>query len=98
MKRNRERIGQAAAVAALDNLAAFRPAIEAIRRERERATRELAARGFAVTPSQANFILARIPPGRRDGTGQTLAVVQVQIRVRSQNAQAVLARANAHLR
>jgi histidinol-phosphate aminotransferase len=58
---NLDRLSQAGAVAALNNLAAFKPGIAAIRTERQRLTENLMKRGFAVTTSQANFILATVP-------------------------------------
>jgi len=60
-------LAQAAAVAALDNLAAYRPSIEAIRDQRDRLSKALEARGFTVPPSEANFVLATVPDGGRDG-------------------------------
>ncbi len=58
---NLDRLSQAGAVAALDNLAAFEPAISAIRQQRRRVIDGLNARGFKVQESQANFVLATVP-------------------------------------
>jgi histidinol-phosphate aminotransferase len=55
-------LGQIAAVATLENLSYYRENFSRIVATRERLRSELAALGFQVFPSQANFILAR-PPG-----------------------------------
>ena len=61
---NLDRLSQAGAVAALNNLGAFKTNITAICDQRQRLTAELENRGFTVLPSQANFILATVPqPG-----------------------------------
>jgi len=64
---NLDMLAQAAAVAALERLDLFDPAIEAILAQRTRLTEALAARGFIPEPSEANFVLAAVPPGARDG-------------------------------
>ncbi|MEO5366907.1 MAG: histidinol-phosphate transaminase [Magnetococcus sp. WYHC-3] len=66
---NVDRLAQAAAVAALDHREDFAPLVAAIRHQRQRLTWELRQRAFDVIDSQANFIFAHIPPGRRDGPG-----------------------------
>ncbi|MBF0381670.1 MAG: histidinol-phosphate transaminase [Magnetococcales bacterium] len=66
---NLNRLSQAGAVAALDNLAAYKPGIAAIRNERSRVTIELQNRGFTVMDSQANFILATVPKDTLNGEG-----------------------------
>jgi len=65
---NVDALAQAAATAALDNLHLYRPAIQAVLYQRKRLTEALEERGFKVPPSEANFVLATIPKGRRDGT------------------------------
>lgn len=79
---NLDRLAQAAAVAALDHLAEFQPAVAKIRAERARLTHELGQRGFQVTPSQANFVLAAVPPGSRSGQAWTNALRDEGILVR----------------
>ncbi|MBF0159321.1 MAG: histidinol-phosphate transaminase [Magnetococcales bacterium] len=64
---NLDRLAQVAAVAALQNLEQFQPAVQAIRTERHFLTLELRRRGFQVADSQANFVLATVPAGRRGG-------------------------------
>ncbi|MEO5377344.1 MAG: histidinol-phosphate transaminase [Magnetococcus sp. DMHC-6] len=64
---NLDTLAQAAATAALTHLEAYVPLTLAICQQRERITQALRQRGFLVQESQANFVLATIPPGRRDG-------------------------------
>ncbi|MBF0609541.1 MAG: histidinol-phosphate transaminase [Magnetococcales bacterium] len=64
---NVDRLAQAAAVAALNHLDAYRPIIDAIVQEREKVILALRQRGFQVMDSQANFVLATVPNGRRSG-------------------------------
>ena len=64
---NVNHLSQVAAVAALQNLSHYQPILEAIRTERARLTTALRDRGFGVTESQANFVLAQIPLGRGGG-------------------------------
>jgi histidinol-phosphate aminotransferase len=52
-------LGQAAALATLDDLPYYRANFRRIIATRTRLTRELAALGFQVLPSQTNFLLAR---------------------------------------
>ncbi len=54
-------LGQVAALATLDDLNYYRAGFRKIIATRERLSRELAALGFAVRPTQTNFILARPP-------------------------------------
>jgi histidinol-phosphate aminotransferase len=54
-------LGQIAALATLDNLDYYRANFRKIIATRERLSRELAALGFVVLPSQTNFILVRPP-------------------------------------
>jgi len=56
-------LGQVAALATLADLPYYRQNIWRIIATRDRLTRELAARGFEVFPSQTNFLLVR-PPDR----------------------------------
>ncbi|MBF0152242.1 MAG: histidinol-phosphate transaminase [Magnetococcales bacterium] len=79
---NLDRLAQAAATAALTHLEAFRPAIDAIRAERRRSTDQLRQRGFQVPESQANFILATVPPGIRTGAEWTAALKKQGILIR----------------
>ncbi|KYF76288.1 histidinol-phosphate aminotransferase [Sorangium cellulosum] len=53
-------IGQAAALAALDDAEHVEKSRALNRRERERLTRELTALGLSVAPSQANFVLVDV--------------------------------------
>jgi histidinol-phosphate aminotransferase len=55
-------LGQVAAAATLDHLGYYRRQFARVVATRERLRRELVGLGFAVAPSQTNFILAR-PPG-----------------------------------
>jgi histidinol-phosphate aminotransferase len=66
---NLNRLSQAGAVAALENLAAYKPGIAAIRNQRSRVTQELKNRGFTVMKSQSNFILATVPKKTLTGEG-----------------------------
>ena len=54
-------LGQVAALATLDDLPYYRANFRKIIATRERLSRELAALGFKVLPSQTNFILTRPP-------------------------------------
>lgn len=54
-------LGQIAALATLSDLPYYRKNFERIKATRERLRRELCGLGFAVFPSQTNFILARPP-------------------------------------
>jgi histidinol-phosphate aminotransferase len=58
---NVDRIAQAAAVAALDNLEAYDDIINKILKEREALRDALEQRGFKVHPSHANFVLCDVP-------------------------------------
>ncbi|MBF0178154.1 MAG: histidinol-phosphate transaminase [Magnetococcales bacterium] len=79
---NLDRLAQVAATAALTHLEAFRPAIDAIRAERQRITGQLRQRDFQVPDSQANFILATVPPGSLTGAEWSTALKQQGILVR----------------
>ncbi len=62
---NVDAVAQAAGVAAMQSLDEYRPLWQDVRNERSRLTRGLEELGFAVPPSQANFVLGRHPtPGR----------------------------------
>lgn len=65
---NVNRLGQAAALAALDDTEYLERSRSVVIEEREFLARELTARGYAFPPSQANFLLVRVPdaPGLRD--------------------------------
>ncbi len=54
-------LGQIGALATLDNLGYYRKNFARIKTTRARVTRQLAALGFDVLPSQTNFLLARPP-------------------------------------
>jgi len=54
-------LGQIAALATLDDLPYYRANFEKIIATREKLSRQLAALGFRVLPSQTNFLLARPP-------------------------------------
>lgn len=54
-------LGQAAALATLDDLGYYRKNFRRVRATRERLASELDALGFFVCPSQANFLLVRPP-------------------------------------
>ncbi|MCW5893549.1 MAG: histidinol-phosphate transaminase [bacterium] len=58
---NLNRVSQAAATAALEDVAHMQANVARIRATRARLTEALVARGFAVPPSSANFVLARRP-------------------------------------
>ncbi|MBF0461527.1 MAG: histidinol-phosphate transaminase [Magnetococcales bacterium] len=64
---NVNRLSQVAAVAALEHLADYQPFLQTIRHERQALTVALRQRGFEVLDSQANFVLARVPPGHGGG-------------------------------
>ncbi len=59
---NVSRIAQAAALAALDDQPYHRTLVARVRATRERAAAALERLGFAVTPSEANFLWVRPPP------------------------------------
>jgi len=63
---NCDAVSIAAAAAALEDEAWMRANVERIRQERVRLTQGLVALGFGVTPSEANFVLARPPGGRAE--------------------------------
>ena len=58
---NVSRLAQAGALAALNDQARMLEHVARVRATRVRLTRELAALGYTVPPSQANFVLARRP-------------------------------------
>ena len=59
-------LGQAAALATLENLPYYRRNFERIIRDRDRLSMRMSELGFEVLPSQTNFILARPPFGRAE--------------------------------
>jgi histidinol-phosphate aminotransferase len=61
---NVNRLGQVAAVAALEDPAHLEATRAHVIAEREFLSRELARRGFSFPPSQANFLLVRVPDAR----------------------------------
>ena len=58
---NVNRLGQVAALAALEDEGHWRKTRQLVLDEREFLSRELARRGFAFPPSQANFLLVKVP-------------------------------------
>ena len=64
-----DRLAQAGAIAAMQDVAYFDHTRKAVMQTREHLAQELAALGFEVLPSQANFIFARHP----DKSGAQLA-------------------------
>jgi histidinol-phosphate aminotransferase len=58
---NLSRIALAAGAAALDDAAWMRRNVERVRKTRAETERKLRALGFEVPPSEANFVLARMP-------------------------------------
>ncbi|MCX8017821.1 MAG: aminotransferase class I/II-fold pyridoxal phosphate-dependent enzyme [Rhodocyclaceae bacterium] len=71
---------QACATAALEDRDWFERTRQAVIRTREKLTQDLARLGFAVLPSQANFVSARHP--RHDAAKSALALRQRGIIVR----------------
>jgi histidinol-phosphate aminotransferase len=61
---NCDAVAMAAGAAALEDQAYARSTWENVKSERARVSAELAQMGWAVLPSQANFILATVPGGR----------------------------------
>ncbi|WOH63846.1 histidinol-phosphate transaminase [Bradyrhizobium sp. BWA-3-5] len=57
-------IGQAIGISVLANRAAYEENHQHIKHERERVTTALSQLGFSITPSHANFFLARTPDGQ----------------------------------
>lgn len=72
---NVTRLSIVAATAALEDLAWMTANVARIRRTRSRLTDGLRARGFAVSPSQSNFVLARC-------AGRTLEGVYLDLKAR----------------
>nr|CRH07465.1 Histidinol-phosphate aminotransferase 1 [Candidatus Magnetococcus massalia] len=79
---NVDHVAQMAALAAFNNLHAYAPRIAEICKQRQESHQALTARGFTVRPSQANFLLAKIPAGPLDGPGWLAALKQRRILVR----------------
>jgi histidinol-phosphate aminotransferase len=73
-------LGQVAAAATLDDLPYYRRNFARIIATRERLTRELAGLGFAVLPSETNFILARPPVFPAKGWLERLRAEKILIR------------------
>ncbi len=61
---NVNRLGQVAALAAVEDDAYRERTIALVRQERAFLSAELARRGFSFPPSQANFLLVRVPDAR----------------------------------
>jgi histidinol-phosphate aminotransferase len=66
-------IAQAAGIAALEDLAAYRERVQKLIRARETLRRSLEALGLEVLPSQTNFLLAIFPAGMPVHPAQALA-------------------------
>ena len=77
---NLDRLAQAGAVAALDDLGHMQANAARVRATRARLTRALEDLGYAVVPSHANFVLARTPG--RDQSRVAAALAEVGILVR----------------
>jgi histidinol-phosphate aminotransferase len=77
---NCDALSVVAATAAIADQAYARQAWQSVRGERTRLTAELTARGFSVTPSHSNFLLATCPGG--DGGAVYRALKQKGILVR----------------
>lgn len=72
---NVDRLAQAGALAALEDQESMLEHVARVRRTRARLSGELAALGFDVVPSQANFVLARRP-------GEDLAPLVLRLKER----------------
>jgi histidinol-phosphate aminotransferase len=68
------------AAAALDDQAWMKGNVARIVAERERLSTALAAMGFSVTPSAANFILAAVPSGDGQGVYESLKARGILVR------------------
>jgi histidinol-phosphate aminotransferase len=77
---NCDAVSIAAAAAALEDDAWMRANVQRIRDERARLTERLTALGFAVTPSEANFVLARPPGGRAEALYEGLKSRRILVR------------------
>ncbi|AHF03878.1 aspartate aminotransferase [Marichromatium purpuratum 984] len=75
-----DRLAQAGALAALEDEDYFRDCIARVMATREWTVAELTRRGFAVLPSQTNFVLARVPNGRARALFEQLREVGVLVR------------------
>ncbi|MDQ0561004.1 histidinol-phosphate aminotransferase [Rhizobium mesoamericanum] len=64
-------IAHAVGISILSNRTAYSDNHKHIKEERERVTTALSHLGFSVIPSHANFLLARVPPGRKGTWWQT---------------------------
>lgn len=74
-------LSQALAQAALCDQAFVQEYVALIRRQRPQWAKALEGRGFRVWPSEANFLLAEVPPGlERDGLVEALAARGVFVR------------------
>jgi histidinol-phosphate aminotransferase len=78
-------LGQIAALATLSDLPYYRRGFKKIIATRERLTRELTAFGFAVHPSQTNFLLARPPKFSAEVWLQKLREQKILVRWFSQS-------------
>jgi histidinol-phosphate aminotransferase len=77
---NCDAISILAATAALGDQDYARRSWQAVRAERARLSSELGKRGFQVTPSQANFVLARCPGGKAAAIYGTLKAKGILVR------------------
>jgi histidinol-phosphate aminotransferase len=75
---NVNRLGQVAALAALEDRAHWQASRDLVIAERAFLSRELARRGLAFPPSQANFLLVKVPGA--DRIRQALAGAGILVR------------------
>ena len=66
--------------AAIEDQAYTRATVEKVKAERTRLAKELATLGFACIPSEANFILARVPGGDAKGCYERLKARGILVR------------------
>jgi histidinol-phosphate aminotransferase len=66
--------------AAIEDQAYTRATVEKVKAERARLAKELAALGFACIPSEANFLLARVPGGDAKGCYERLKARGILVR------------------
>jgi histidinol-phosphate aminotransferase len=75
-----DRCALAGAAAALADQAHHRRIVDGVRAERERVSRRLAAAGWWLTPSEANFVFARPPGGAAEEVVQRLRDRRILVR------------------
>ncbi len=77
---NCDAVSVAAAIAAMEDQNYARRTWEHVRAERQRVSEELGRRGFAVAPSQANFVLAAVPGGDAGARYRSLKATGILVR------------------